>query len=422
MKRVDAPRLLLASASPPPRAPAPPRAWRGRLLAELHVGVGDVLGLVEDDERRGAARQQQQGDGDAGLRSAARAACAQAGHAALGYRRRGILERLRRRAGPARRGGEPGVWLVGGAVRDALLGREPRELDLVVEGDAPRRGPPRGRAHRRRARRARALRHGHRARGRAGARPGLRAARARHPGPGALPEVELGATIEEDSARRDFTVNAIAVALADGTLAQVAHAEEDLRAGRLRVLHDASFADDPTRLLRLARYAARLGWPPSLHTAALAAAAGSTASAASASVELRLLLEEPQPAALEAPARYAPALLPGLDPDPDRIAAVLAAAPPDARRDLLALAAAWPPDDERLLALGFPAADRRSSAPARAPARSARRSTPRPCRRPCGAFRGASPSRSPSSRAGSGPGDGSPSGATCGRRSAAWTC
>ena len=48
----------------------------------------------------------------------------------------GILERLR--DAPALRAvaGEPGVWVVGGAVRDVLLGREPHELDLVVEGDA----------------------------------------------------------------------------------------------------------------------------------------------------------------------------------------------------------------------------------------------------------------------------------------------
>jgi tRNA nucleotidyltransferase (CCA-adding enzyme) len=270
-----------------------------------------------------------------------------------------ILERLR--DAPALRAvaGEPGVWVVGGAVRDTLLGREPRELDLVVEGDAAAV-----------ARRAAARVGGevvvHERFGTATVRAGAlvvdlaSARRERYPAPGALPEVELGATIDEDLARRDFTVNAIAVALADGAVARVPHAEEDLRAGLLRVLHDASFADDPTRLLRLARYAARLGFAPEPHTAALASAAGlDGVSAERLGAELRLLLEEPQPAALEALARYAPALLPGLDPDPPRIAAALATAPPDARRDLLALAAAWRPDDARLQALGFTAADRR---------------------------------------------------------------
>ena len=63
--------------------------------------------------------------------------------------------------------------------------------------------------------------------------------------PGALPDVELGATLSEDLARRDFTVNALALRLADGELRGVPGAEEDLRAGILRVLHDASFRDDP---------------------------------------------------------------------------------------------------------------------------------------------------------------------------------
>src|SRR6185369_11556268 len=77
--------------------------------------------------------------------------------------------------------------------------------------------------------------------------------------PGALPDVRP-AGIDEDLARRDFTINAIAVALDGGAVHAVAHAGEDLDARRLRVLHDASFRDDPTRLWRLARYAARLGF------------------------------------------------------------------------------------------------------------------------------------------------------------------
>ena len=59
-----------------------------------------------------------------------------------------LLERLQRAPGAeivlAAVGGEPGVHVVGGAVRDALLGRVPHELDLVVEGDAVRGGPARG--------------------------------------------------------------------------------------------------------------------------------------------------------------------------------------------------------------------------------------------------------------------------------------
>jgi tRNA nucleotidyltransferase (CCA-adding enzyme) len=280
----------------------------------------------------------------------------------------GILERLR--DAPALRAvvGEPGVWVVGGAVRDLLLGREPRELDLVVEGDALEV------AHRA-AERAGGELTVHQRFGTATVEAGglvfdlASARRERYPAPGALPEVEPGATIAEDLARRDFTVNAIAVAVADGRVEAVPHAREDLEAGLLRVLHDRSFADDPTRVLRLARYAARLGFTAEPHTAALAERADMAGvSGDRMGAELRLLLEEPQPAALQALARYAPRLLPGLDPDPDRILAVLAAAPDDARRDLLALAAAWRPDDATLVALGFTAADRRIlAAAARAP-------------------------------------------------------
>ena len=69
-------------------------------------------------------------------------------------------------------------------------------------------------------------------------------------------------------------------------------------AGRLRVLHDGSFIDDPTRLLRLARYRARLGFTIEEHTASLAAAAVraralKTVSLARLGAELRLALSEP---------------------------------------------------------------------------------------------------------------------------------
>src|SRR4051812_3275285 len=97
---------------------------------------------------------------------------------------------------------------------------------------------------------------GHRPGGSPARRPGGAPRRERYERPGALPEVQLGASLEEDLARRDFTVNAIALRLADGALTFHPGAREDLDARRLRVLHDASFRDDPTRLLRMARYAA----------------------------------------------------------------------------------------------------------------------------------------------------------------------
>src|SRR6267143_80544 len=92
---------------------------------------------------------------------------------------------------------------------------------------------------------------------------------------GALPEVEP-ASLEEDLLRRDFTVNALAVALgppAPGTLHAAPQSREDLEARRLRVFHDASFRDDPTRLLRLVRYATRLRFAIEPRTGELARAA-----------------------------------------------------------------------------------------------------------------------------------------------------
>jgi tRNA nucleotidyltransferase (CCA-adding enzyme) len=84
--------------------------------------------------------------------------------------------------------------------------------------------------------------------------------------PGALPEVSP-ADVASDLARRDFTVNAMAVPLAEpAELLDPTGGREDLEARTLRVLHDRSFADDPTRAIRAARYAARLGLEPDPHT------------------------------------------------------------------------------------------------------------------------------------------------------------
>jgi tRNA nucleotidyltransferase (CCA-adding enzyme) len=192
--------------------------------------------------------------------------------------------------------GEPGVYVVGGAVRDVLLDRSPHELDLVVEGDAVA-------VARRAAQRLGGTVTVHERFGTATvANDGFAfdvagARRERYPQPGALPEVDLGATLHEDLARRDFTVNAIAVRLEDGALTEWEGARDDLAAGVLRVLHPRSFVDDPTRILRLARYAARLGFEPDPATDALIdPALFATVSGDRVGRELRLLLEEPWPA------------------------------------------------------------------------------------------------------------------------------
>ena len=195
--------------------------------------------------------------------------------------------------------------------------------------------------------------------------------------PGALPDVELGASLDEDLARRDFTVNAIALHLADGELTFHAGAREDLDARRLRVLHDASFRDDPTRLLRLARYAARLGFQPEPRTDDLAAAAVAggaleTVTGSRLGAELRLLAREPQPAALAALQRHGlgQALLgPRFDVDPDLVARAVALTPRDGDAGLAALATALVGADDvaaTLDRLAFPAYERETVAAAAA--------------------------------------------------------
>jgi tRNA nucleotidyltransferase (CCA-adding enzyme) len=256
----------------------------------------------------------------------------------------------------------PGVWIVGGAVRDALLGRDPRDLDLVVEGDAAEVARRLGEEP---------LLHERFGTATANGVVNLAAARReRYEQPGALPEVELGAPIAEDLARRDFTVNAIAVRLTDGELQAVPDALADLAARRLRVLHDGSFLDDPTRLLRLVRYAARLRFQiervtRELAFAAVEADALATVTPARLGNELRLLLEEPQPAAvcgLEA-FSIGPRMLPGFNVDPDLVERAQRLTPADGRPDLVALAAtcldASAPDlAGRLDACEFPARER----------------------------------------------------------------
>src|SRR6188472_1205836 len=107
---------------------------------------------------------------------------------------------------------EPGVYLVGGAVRDRLLGRTPKELDFVVEGDAIP-------VARRAAEKLDAALTVHERFGTATVRTptdafDLASARTEtYDRPGALPTVQFGATIEQDLARRDFTINAMAIGL-----------------------------------------------------------------------------------------------------------------------------------------------------------------------------------------------------------------
>src|SRR5690606_36028072 len=202
---------------------------------------------------------------------------------------------LARRIAPALEGD---VSAVGGVVRDALLGvPHGPELDLVVEGDAialaERLGHELGArvtAHPRFGTATIELPHG-------GHLDLVSARRETYPAPGALPAVVRG-TLDDDLARRDFTVNAMAVGLSGrraGTLVDPHGGLADVRRRLIRAMRPDAFHEDPGRLGRAARYAARLGFALEAATEAAARAEAPRLDPGSARVgeELRRLLEEP---------------------------------------------------------------------------------------------------------------------------------
>ena len=158
------------------------------------------------------------------------------------------------------------LYLVGGFVRDLLLNQPNLDLDIVVEGDAialakalaKKRG---GHVH------------GHTRFGTAkwmlpkGSAPiahlDFTTARTEfYAHPSALPEVETS-SIKQDLRRRDFTINTLAICLDPeryGQLLDPFGGEQDLQRGLVRVLHNLSFIEDPTRMLRAARFEQRLNF------------------------------------------------------------------------------------------------------------------------------------------------------------------
>ncbi len=162
------------------------------------------------------------------------------------------------------------VYLVGGVVRDLLLGYHSFDLDLVVEGDAVKLAQQMAATTR-----ARLLAH-HRF-GTAKLRYGnstLDLATARketYSRPGALPTV-LPGTLQDDLVRRDFSINAMAISLTPydyGELIDPYSGKSDLEHGLIRILHPASFSDDATRILRGVCYEQRFGFGFETHTARL---------------------------------------------------------------------------------------------------------------------------------------------------------
>jgi tRNA nucleotidyltransferase (CCA-adding enzyme) len=215
-----------------------------------------------------------------------------------------LLELVREEAS---REGRP-LYLVGGSVRDLVLGRRLNDFDLIVEGDAI----PLARSL--------AARYG----GEVTAHTRFRTAkwflpeklRTDHPfldlisarsetykHPAALPTVKPG-DIAADVRRRDFTINALALRLDGphfGELRDDLGGREDLEKGIVRVLHSQSFVDDPTRMYRAVRYEGRYGFQIADETLALIPGALAIADQLSPyriRHELDLVLEEPNARAI----------------------------------------------------------------------------------------------------------------------------
>ncbi|MEA2419458.1 MAG: hypothetical protein QOE60_1664 [Thermoleophilaceae bacterium] len=264
-----------------------------------------------------------------------------------------LRERIRRLPGMDRLlpalAGLPPAYLVGGAVRDLLRGADAVDLDLAVETDA-------GSVARALADRLGGSVREHERFGTATVRApelvfDLATTRTEaYDEPGALPRV-APAPLSEDLRRRDFTINAMAVALAGDRLGHLHDPHgglADLEGGVVRILHPGSFLDDPTRLLRAVRYETRLGFPMDEDSeraarAAIAEDALSTVSGARVRDELiDLLAEHEAPMAVERLHELGidRALHPELSADPDLVAsASLGAAAIRADRGLASLAA-----------------------------------------------------------------------------------
>ncbi len=246
-----------------------PLGWVPVLHAGVNVarrppGRGDVAGMVTRQGAAGGRRDLPSPPPEAAGSVVGRLA-------ALGID--ALLEQVQAVGAEAR-----GVYLVGGAVRDLLLGERHVDLDIAVEGD----GIAVAQAL---ARRLRGHVRSHQKFGTAvvlvpgddGEEVRIDVASTRSESydyPAALPKVEH-ATIRSDLARRDFTINAMAVSLKPetyGILLDFFGGLGDLEARRIVVLHNLSFIEDPTRILRAIRYENRYGLRMDGHTYNLARA------------------------------------------------------------------------------------------------------------------------------------------------------
>ena len=246
-------------------------------------------------------------------------------------------------------GSQPGVYLVGGAPRDLLLGRQPCDFDLVVEHD----GLKVAQVIAERLGATIVIHDRFQTASIAADGFGLDVACSRaerYPHPGDLPQVRP-ASLAEDLLRRDFSVHAIAVGVSADEVGQIIAAPgslEDLEARQLRVIHRGSFRDDPTRLLRLVRYAARLEFVIEPETKGLAKEAAADGALATVSVsrigsEMRLILAEASAISareIAGSCGICEALSPGFAIDRGLCDRGIDLLPDDGRRDLMILASA----------------------------------------------------------------------------------
>lgn len=156
------------------------------------------------------------------------------------------------------------IYLIGGMVRDMILNRETLDIDITVEGDAikfaqiletqaeakilskhPDFGTVKIELN--------------------GQKIDLASTRSEsYPKAGHLPHVDkIGCALAQDVSRRDFTINSLALSLNQGYFAQLIDyvgGFEDLKNKKIKILHDKSFIDDPTRIIRALKYSTRLGF------------------------------------------------------------------------------------------------------------------------------------------------------------------
>lgn len=154
------------------------------------------------------------------------------------------------------------LYLIGGMVRDLLLGKESLDVDITVEGDAIEFAPILKKEI------GAKISSVHESFGTVkidlnGQKIDLASTRSEsYPKAGHLPHVDkIGCPLKEDVIRRDFTVNALALSLNQKNFADLidyTDGFDDLKAKKIKILHDKSFIDDPTRIIRALKYSTRL--------------------------------------------------------------------------------------------------------------------------------------------------------------------